>query len=41
VCRPRAVASCAECFDYGCDKLAGFLTTVPEAMANLEARRAN
>jgi hypothetical protein len=37
----RAVATCAECPDYGCDQLAGFLANVPEAKANLEARRAN
>jgi len=35
----KAVATCAECIDYGCDKLAGFLANVPEATANLEARR--
>jgi len=32
-------AECAECADYGCDKLAGFLANVPDAAANLEARR--
>jgi hypothetical protein len=35
----RAVATCAECADYGCDKLAGFLANVPDAKANLEALR--
>jgi hypothetical protein len=35
----KAVATCAECADYGCDKLAGFLASAPEARANLEARR--
>ncbi len=35
----KAVATCAECKDYGCDKLAGFLANVPDARANLEARR--
>jgi hypothetical protein len=35
----RAVATCAECPEYGCDKLAGFLANVPDAKANLEARR--
>ena len=35
----KAVATCAECADYDCRKLAGFLTNVPEARANLEARR--
>jgi hypothetical protein len=33
--------SCAECADYGCAKLAAFLANVPDAKANLEARRAN
>jgi hypothetical protein len=35
----KAVATCAECADYDCAKLAGFLAGVPEAKANLEARR--
>ena len=35
----KAVATCAECADYGCDKLAGFLAGAPEARSNLEARR--
>ena len=35
----RAVATCAECPDYGCEKLTGFLVNVPDAKANLEARR--
>ena len=35
----KAVATCAECADYGCEKLAGFLAGVPDAKANLEARR--
>jgi hypothetical protein len=35
----KAVATCAECADYGCDKLMGFLADVPDAKANLEARR--
>ena len=35
----KAVATCAECPDYGCETLAGFLANVPEAKANLEARR--
>jgi Protein of unknown function (DUF3795) len=34
-----AVATCAECADYGCAKLAGLLADFPEARANLEARR--
>jgi hypothetical protein len=35
----KAVATCAECADYGCAKLTGFLANVPDARANLEARR--
>jgi hypothetical protein len=35
----KAVTTCAECADYGCEKLAGFLANVPPAKANLEARR--
>jgi hypothetical protein len=35
----KAVATCAECADYGCQKLMGFLANVPDAKANLEARR--
>jgi hypothetical protein len=35
----RIVATCAECADFGCVKLAAFLAGVPEAKANLEARR--
>lgn len=35
----NSVATCAECGDYGCAKLAGFLANVPDAKANLEARR--
>jgi hypothetical protein len=35
----RGVDTCAECADYACDRLAGFLAAVPEAKANLEARR--
>jgi len=37
----RAVETCAECTEYGCDKLSAFVAHVPEAKANLEARRAN
>jgi hypothetical protein len=37
----RAVATCAECADYGCGKLSGFLANAPEAKTNLEARRRN
>lgn len=35
----KAVATCAECAEYGCARLAGFLAGSPEAKANLEARR--
>ena len=35
----KAVATCAECADYGCATLTGFLANVPDALANLEARR--
>lgn len=35
----KAVQTCAECAYYGCEKLAGFLANVPDAKANLEARR--
>jgi hypothetical protein len=35
----RALATCAECPDYACDKLTAFFKTVPDAKANLEARR--
>lgn len=37
----KAVETCAECGEYGCDKLAAFLAMAPEAKVNLEARRAN
>lgn len=32
--------TCADCPDYGCDKIAGFLKEVPEAKARLDALRA-
>jgi hypothetical protein len=35
----RGVTNCAECLDYGCDKLSAFLQNVPQAKANLEALR--
>ena len=35
----RAVTTCAECAAYGCENLAGFLAVVPDAKANLGARR--
>jgi hypothetical protein len=37
----KAVATCAGCTDYACEKLAGFLAGVPEAKANLEGLRRN
>jgi hypothetical protein len=37
----KSVATCAECADYGCAKVAGLLDSVPEAKANLAARRSN
>ncbi len=37
----KAVETCAECAEYGCDKLAAFHAIAPEAKVNLEARRAN
>jgi hypothetical protein len=37
----RGVATCAECPEYMCETLSGFLANVPDAKANLEARRAN
>jgi len=38
--RVRNVATCADCADYGCAVLVGFLKNVPEAKARLEALRA-
>lgn len=35
----KTVTTCAECPEYGCPKLAGFLANVPDAKTNLEARR--
>jgi hypothetical protein len=35
----RAVTTCAECTDYGCDKLAAFLANAPHARENLAALR--
>lgn len=37
--RGRKLETCAECADYACGTLSGFLDKVPEARANLEARR--
>ena len=38
--RGRKVATCADCADYGCAPLAGFLKNAPEAKARLDAVRA-
>jgi hypothetical protein len=38
--RERGVPTCAECADYACEKLLGFIEKSPEAKKNLEARRA-
>ena len=38
--RGRSLKTCAECADYACDRLTAFFKTVPDARANLEARRA-
>jgi hypothetical protein len=35
----KGVATCAECPDYACAQLADLLAQVPDAKANLEARR--
>lgn len=37
----RGLATCAECSDYRCEKLAAFLNEVPVAAETLEARRAD
>jgi hypothetical protein len=37
----KAVETCAECAEYGCEKLTTFHAMAPEAKVNLEARRAN
>jgi hypothetical protein len=34
------VSTCADCGDYGCEKIKGFQEMAPEAKANLEALRA-
>jgi hypothetical protein len=38
--RERSVATCAECADYGCERLAPFHAGAPHAKANLDALRA-
>jgi hypothetical protein len=35
----KAVATCAECADYGCARVMSVLSSAPDAKANLEARR--
>ena len=35
----RGLVNCATCPDYACEMLAGFLASVPQAKANLEALR--
>ncbi|HDR06415.1 MAG TPA: DUF3795 domain-containing protein [Candidatus Coatesbacteria bacterium] len=35
----KDIPTCAECPDFACEKLLDFLACVPEAEANLEARR--
>jgi hypothetical protein len=35
----RSFTTCAECDDYGCEKLQGFWKGAPQAQANLEALR--
>ncbi len=35
----RGLANCAACPDYACETLAGFLQSVPQAKANLDALR--
>jgi hypothetical protein len=37
----RAVVNCAQCDDYGCEKLIKFLDMVPEAKETLEQIRAD
>lgn len=35
----RAVATCAQCADFGCEKLTGFWQNAPQAKENLGALR--
>jgi hypothetical protein len=35
----RKLATCADCSDYGCEKLVAFFKMAPQAQANLEALR--
>lgn len=36
----RKLANCAQCPEYGCEKLTGFLERAPQAKVNLEQSRA-
>ena len=38
--RGRRLANCADCADYACETLRGFLQTVPEARVRMDAIRA-
>jgi len=38
-CQERKLANCAECQDYGCEKLMAFFNQAPEAKAKLEELR--
>ncbi len=38
--RERAVTNCADCDDFGCDRLTGFWSLAPESRQNLERIRA-
>jgi hypothetical protein len=38
--RKRGLANCAQCADYGCDKLTNFWALAPQAKTNLDAVRA-
>jgi len=35
----RGVVTCAHCDDYGCEKITGFLSSVPDAKTRLEEIR--
>jgi hypothetical protein len=37
---PRNVANCAHCAEYGCEKLVGFFSFVPDARTTLDRVRA-
>jgi hypothetical protein len=38
-CMERGVVNCAYCDDYGCEKIEGFFSFVPDARATLDAIR--